>query len=177
MSLDERTKNLSLLLRNNSMFQRSTILVGHSFGGLLIKKLMLSMKLSGSTEEFSNLKGVIFLATPHFGSRWANFIYLIQGFIVGTQAVKNLFYRNKELMILGKDYAELVSSSSINIKLRSFGENSNFMVVNSRSSNPNISFCEHTPVDANHSEICKPKDSSDLVFTSMYKFIKALTNA
>lgn len=177
MSLDERTKNLSLLLRNNSIFQRRTILVGHSFGGLLIKKLMLSMKLSGSTEEFSNLKGVIFLATPHFGSRWANFIYLIQGFIVGTQAVKNLFYKNKELMILGQDYAELVSSSSINIKLRSFGENSNFMVVNSRSSNPNISFCEHTPVDASHSEICKPKDSSDLVFTSMYKFIKALTNA
>lgn len=176
MSLDERTENLLLLLSNNSLFERNTILVGHSFGGLLIKKLMLSIKLSDRAEEFNNLKGVIFLATPHFGSRWANLIYLVQGLFTGTQAVKDLFYKNKELMILNKDYAKLASSNT-NIKMQSYGENSNIMIVNSSSSNPRIPSCEHTPIDASHSKICKPKDSRDLVFTSMCKFIKVLTNA
>ena len=176
MSLDERTKNLLLLMQNNSMFQRNTILVGHSFGGLLIKKLMLSMRLSGSTDEFNNLKGVIFLATPHFGSGWANFLYLAQGFFTGTQAVKNLFHNNKELMILDQDYSELLSNSSINIKLNSYGENSNLMIVSAKSSNPGISSCKHTPIDASHSEICKPKDSKELVFTSMCKSINGIIN-
>ncbi len=172
MSLEERTKNLLLLLRSNSMLQRDTILVGHSFGGLLIKKLVLSLKIQGDDHEFRNLKGIVFLATPHFGSGWANILYMAQGFFAGTQAVKDLFLKSKELVILGDNFNGLVCHSSI--KLESFGENSNLMIVGASSSNPGISSCKHTPIDASHIDICKPKDSASLVFSSMKKFVKGL---
>lgn len=172
MSLEERSKNLLALLRSNFLLERSTVLVGHSFGGLLIKKIMLEIKLAGDAVHFDNLKGVVFLATPHSGSRWANLIYLAQGVFGGTLAVRDLRYKNRELIALNKDFDRLVSGEAFKVKLQSYGENANFMVVNARSSNPKVASCEHLAIDANHSEICKPKDSRELVFLSMCEFIK-----
>lgn len=174
MSLDDRANNLLHLFENSSILKRRTVFIGHSFGGLLIKKMLLSLKLANNSEKFNNIAGVVFVATPHFGSRLAYLLYLAQ-FLRGPQAVRNLFYDDKELVVLNRDYCTLVAKNTI--AHRSFGENSNLTIVNKKSSNPNVSGCEHILLDASHTEICKPRDSSNMMFKSVCGFIKEVVGA
>lgn len=171
MSLEERTNNLLHLLETNSLFKKKTILIGHSFGGLIIKKILLSLKMQSNPEHFQSIAGVVFLATPHLGSRLANFLYLSQ-FLLGPEPVRSLFYNDKELVILNREYHRLVTQHKISH--RSYGENSNLTIVNKKSSNPNIPNCEHIVIDATHTEICKPSDKSEVTFKSMCDFVKGI---
>jgi pimeloyl-ACP methyl ester carboxylesterase len=172
MSLEERANNLLHLLETNNIFKRKTILIGHSFGGLIIKKILLSLKLRSNPENFQSIVGVVFLATPHLGSRLANFLYLSQ-FLLGPEPVRSLFYNDKELVILNREYHRLATHHKISH--RSYGENSNLTIVNKKSSNPNIPSCEHIVVDASHTNICKPSGKSEIVFKSMCDFVKGVT--
>lgn len=171
MSLEDRTNNLLHLLDGNDIFKRKTILVGHSFGGLITKKILLSLKLRSNQDSFKNVVGVVFLATPHLGSRLANLLYLSH-FFLGPDSVRNLFYNNKELTILNREYHRLATDHKISH--RSYGENSNFTIVNKKSSNLNIPNCEHILVDASHTEICKPSDNGVILFKSMCDFVKGI---
>ena len=56
-------------LKSAGVGQRKTIFVGYSMGGLLTKKM-----LELYPEFWSHLKGITFLATPHFGSPIAEII-------------------------------------------------------------------------------------------------------
>ncbi|MUJ04378.1 hypothetical protein DMY50_20665 [Pseudomonas aeruginosa] len=171
MSLEDRTNNLLHLLENNDIFKRKTVLIGHSFGGLITKKILLSLKLRSNQDSFRNIVGVVFLATPHIGSRLANFLSLSQ-FLLSPDSVKDLFYNNKELTILNRDYHKLATDHKISH--RSYGENSNFTIVNKRSSNPNLPNCDHILVDASHTEICKPSDKTVVLFKSICDFVKGI---
>lgn len=172
MSLEERTNNLLHLLETNNLFKRKTILIGHSYGGLIIKKILLTLKLKHNQDSFQNIAGVVFIATPHLGSRLANLLYLSQ-FLLGPEPVRSLFYNNRELTILNRDYHRLATDHKI--PHRSYGENSNLTIVNKKSSNPNISSCEHLVLDASHIKICKPMDKNEIIFKSICDFVKGIT--
>jgi pimeloyl-ACP methyl ester carboxylesterase len=71
MPIYDRANNLLELLASNNVGQRPIIFVGHSLGGLLIKKILQNAEDSGVKryrEIFDQTKGVVFIATPHQGS-------------------------------------------------------------------------------------------------------------
>lgn len=70
---------------------RPVVLVGHSLGGLVLKQVCLELKKrsDGSDSEqqrrarafLNNIKGLVFYATPHGGSRLADFAQFTTSFI------------------------------------------------------------------------------------------------
>ncbi|HDL00716.1 MAG TPA: hypothetical protein ENH23_00590, partial [candidate division Zixibacteria bacterium] len=140
------------------------ILVGHSLGGLVIRKMLLNLHTKNVKH---NIQKICFYAVPQDGSGLTNLPSMIA-------------FRNSKLKALCKDsnYVEEIND------LWSYAELNNQFdilsvvggkdaVVNSNSSKS--IFRDHpveTIIDAGHLNITKPKDSNDLSFILLRDFIQ-----
>lgn len=64
-NIDEISKRYLNSLRIAKCLEKPTIFIGHSLGGILIKQMI--SKMTKKEKQF--IKGIIFLSTPHFGSK------------------------------------------------------------------------------------------------------------
>lgn len=142
------------------------ILVGHSLGGLVIKRLLVRLSKLGTKH---NIKKVCFFDVPHGGSGLAN----IGKFIAfNNRHLKSLANNSSDLDALDEDWVDKKLSEQLNILSII---DANETVVSSVSSK---SLFRYHPIETinevNHSTIVKPKSEDDTVVLLLKSFIKTL---
>jgi hypothetical protein len=162
------------------------VLVCHSLGGLVAKQMLRAALDRTSSETWrvigSNIRGVVFLATPHSGAKLASFITSVTallglpGLIARpTQSLRDLesdtplldqlsaWYRTaaEEDDIATKTYYETKPPAKIGT-----------LVVSLASANPNVSKVIPIPVPLDHWQISKPRDRSSQVYAGVLEFIR-----
>jgi len=176
-TLEERSEDMMRKLRQAGVGNRPVIFVGHSMGGLIIKKMLTSAQDSQdeATKKLSeNTKGVVFYSTPHEGSQIANLNSIIKYFFFPSVEVQELEMNNPALLSLNQSFKEF--ASKFKTKVISFGETLptrhlgvDLTFVPPESSNPGIG--EFYPVPFNHMDICKPHNRKSILFRKFYNLV------
>ena len=169
-------------------------MIGHSMGGLVIKQAYIEA-LDKYYTIFNRIKTIVFYATPHRGSGWADMykhtalekilLPIVARGLRPTQAITDLRSKNNETLLhLTKQFNTIVSEIS-KIKILSFIEQQDQpelpvkdKVVKQFSAKLGLASSIETvvPLDYNHTEICQPKDKKDIRFTRLLYFLKNLPN-
>jgi pimeloyl-ACP methyl ester carboxylesterase len=177
MPIYDRANNLLELLTSNDIGQRPIFFVGHSLGGLLIKKILQNAEDSGVARYrkiFDQTKAVVFIATPHQGSARVPTLNLLRKVFKITELAKELDANNSALRdtynwYRAKTFATL--SFSETLATPSYG-----LIVDQSSSEPGVANAIAVPISADHFTISKPKSRTDLVYASVRKFLLSSTD-
>lgn len=141
------------------------ILVGHSLGGLVIKRLLVRLSKLGNKH---NIKKVCFFDVPHGGSGLAN---IGQFIAFKNRHLKSLVNNSSDLDLLDEDWVDKNLSEQLNILSII---DANETVVSSVSSK---SLFRYHPIETingvNHSSIVKPTSEGDTVVLLLKSFIKS----
>jgi len=177
MPLYDRALNILALLEANDFNDKPITFITHSFGGLVVKKMLEIASTSGVTSWealVQNTNGIVFLSTPHGGSKYANYLNGL-GKILGvrpTPTISALEKNTPELRQLNTWFRNHVNNSNIPIQV--FYETldtKKIRIVDEFSSDPDLPDVRLIPVDADHLGICKPKNESYLVHKSLTYFL------
>lgn len=176
-TLEERSEDILWRLREAGVGDRPVIFVGHSMGGLIIKKMLVTAENSQSPDlnKFAeNTKGVIFYSTPHEGSQIAKLNSLVKYFFFPTVEVQELEFQNPALSELNDYFKQYVEK--FKTKVISFGEmiptrhlGLDLTFVPPESSDPGVG--EFYPVQYNHMDICKPESKKSILFRKFYNLV------
>jgi len=176
-SLEERSEDMLWKLRQAGVGTRPVIFVGHSMGGLIIKKMLVNASTSGNEqlEQLAkNTKGVLFYSTPHTGSQIAKINPLVKYFFFPSVEVQELEFGNPALSELNTYFKQF--AAKYKTKVVSFGETRptrqlgiNLNFVSLESSDPGIG--EFYPVAYNHMDICKPENKKSVLFRKFYNMV------
>jgi len=176
-NLEERSADMLQKLQEAGVGNRPVIFVGHSMGGLIIKKMLVEAKLSEDPDKrmfASNTKGVVFYGTPHQGSRIAKMNSLSKYFFFPSVEVQELEMGSPALSELNRDFKDLVGD--LKTKVLSFGETvptrhlgMDLTFVPPESSNPGVG--EFFEVPFNHMDICKPASKRSVLFRKFYNLV------
>jgi tetratricopeptide (TPR) repeat protein len=170
---DQASNLLAWLEVRRSEEQRPLILVTHNLGGLLVKKMLRTAQTFKKQEILEQIKGIVFLATPHQGSHLANLIQNIGVLTRTTISVEELKAHSTELADLNEWYRENVRSLSIATEVcyetkPIYG----VLVVNRDSANPGIEGVKPVAVEVDHITIAKPDSRDSLVYLRVNLFIE-----
>jgi len=176
-SLEERSEDMLNKLREAGVGTRPVIFVGHSMGGLIIKKMLASAQESddeAAKKLSENTKGVVFYSTPHEGSHVASLNSIIKYFFFPSVEVQELEMNNPALLSLNQSFKDFVAK--FKTKVVSFGETLptrhlgvDLTFVPPVSSNPGVG--EFYPVPFNHLDICKPHNRRSILFRKFYNMV------
>eukprot|EP01133_Synstelium_polycarpum_P005296 gene5296-6139_t len=152
---------------------RPIIFVCHSFGGLVIKQI-LKQTHSLPDAEFGAISrqtlGIVFYATPHFGSKLATYAHTVDAVLRTTSAITDLLPTSAHVDSLTRlfpTFAPSVSTLSLGeSEPTCFSKYLCYKVVDEASANPHFEGTAgaHKFVllnGCNHRSICKPFDRSD----------------
>ncbi len=177
MPMYDRSGNLLDLLENESMFQRPTIFIAHSYGGLVVKQLWRTVHDRDLGHVRESVRGVIFLATPHSGSHLGKFILFLLPRILSRPSPTAEELQHGE-----------VSLRELNTWYRNHPIARNFVfyetldtppvgrVVDEVSADPGIPGVYPVAISANHITICKPL-RSDQVVRSVDRYVREIVEA
>ena len=178
MALYERAKATLEYLASFDFGNRPIGFVTHSLGGLLAKQIIRTGSESSNKRwrriaESARL--VVFLATPHTGSGAASVLtYALPR--LSSKHVNLLRSGDSELDQLNAAYRRL--APKLGITTAAFYEmhrTKKFaIVVDKMSADPGVPDTELIPVDADHSNICKPANRAELVYTSVRRNVTDL---
>eukprot|EP01006_Ploeotia_vitrea_P034554 TRINITY_DN65762_c11_g1_i1.p1 TRINITY_DN65762_c11_g1~~TRINITY_DN65762_c11_g1_i1.p1 ORF type:complete len:777 (-),score=37.50 TRINITY_DN65762_c11_g1_i1:149-2290(-) len=151
------------------------IFVGHSMGGLVLKRILWEARDWGGMGFFGNIVGVSFWGTPHYGSHLANYVSF---FNIGSEAI-SLLRENLNEHELNELHTQFIK---MRIKSRSFWEtgltsptgltSGVLRVVDEMSSRTDIKTDEWSPVPgANHMNVCKPSDVHSCPFPEFKEWL------
>lgn len=176
-SLKERSEDILEKLKASGVGKRPVVFVGHSMGGLIIKKMLTTAQQSTKDEdqEFAkNTKGVVFYSTPHRGSHVAKVSSATKFFFFPTVEVQDLEWESAALADLQQSFKDMVKQTEMEVV--SFGEmlstpylGVDLTFVPEDSSNPGIG--THYQVPHNHMNICKPKDRNSILYRKLMKIV------
>uniref|UniRef100_Q07NT1 Uncharacterized protein n=1 Tax=Rhodopseudomonas palustris (strain BisA53) TaxID=316055 RepID=Q07NT1_RHOP5 len=176
MAIPERAKNVVDSLANYGLGSKPIIWIAHSLGGLLVKSMLrASSELNNPNWKriVEQTRGVVFLGTPHTGASLGTLASLVR--TLTSANVSQLKSNESHLLELATWY----SCNARKLKIRTLayyekGTVRGIKVVDEGSANPNVEDCIPVPSDANHVEICKPKDMHDPVYRGVVRFITDL---
>jgi hypothetical protein len=181
MSLPRRTENALDRLVGAGIGQRPVCFITHSLGGLLVKSILRRSADSQFAPErlqvVEQCRGVLFLATPHHGSRLADLAGAIKVYLPSVSTL-DLKDNDDYLMDLYEWYRGYAPSH--HILTRSYYENEKTMmkiVVPRSSADPGVSgpsAREPTPLDRNHLEISKPRNRQDQAYIGSTQLIRLI---
>jgi len=176
-SLEERSEDILTKLQEAGVGNRPVIFVGHSMGGLIIKKMLVEAKASQDPAKrklAENTRGVVFYSTPHKGSQIAKLNSLVKYLLFPSVEVQELEMGNPALLELNKDFKDVVSQT--HTKVISFGETlatrhlgMDLTFVPPESSDPGVG--EFYTVPFNHMDICKPLNRKSILFRKFYNLL------
>lgn len=178
MHLTDRATNvLERILLESKLNDGEITLVGHSFGGLVIKQLLrdaesMSHKRKNVARFVKRVHRIAFIATPHSGSGLATWGDRLRILIRPSFATTCLVRNDPNLRGLNHWYREWSDKHNVehlilieNQPVRIAG-----MIVKPDSSDPGVSQCRPISIDSDHISICKPKDRS----SEVYLYVRAL---
>jgi pimeloyl-ACP methyl ester carboxylesterase len=176
---DRATSLLASLSVEPDLQHGPLILIGYSLGGLVIKQLLRTAESEArnSAEAASFIRRVTkvaFLATPHAGSGLAVCSDRLRILIRPSAATASLVRNDPNLRNLNRWYCGWANAANINHLVlvetkptRVFG-----MIVRPDSSDPGFVGSYPVPIDADHAEICKPRDKLSHVYMQVRAFIE-----
>lgn len=180
MALQDRAANvLESLLAAPSLADGPVVFVCHSLGGLIIKQIILDMdqQKEERPEIASLLKRVtqvVFLATPHTGSRMASLLAQIRFLAWPTSIVRLLVANDPTLRAINQNYRGLAQRRNGSLSHLIFYETKNIqgcVVVDEASSDPGLPGRRPIPIDADHIRIAKPGDRQSLLYSVVRNFV------
>ncbi|CAG5084265.1 Oidioi.mRNA.OKI2018_I69.PAR.g10596.t1.cds [Oikopleura dioica] len=173
--MDEKSEKLLENLKSLRENNEPLFIVGHSMGGLLLKKIMLKAHENNETDLLKNIKGVCFYSTPHFGSSLAKLSVKapVANSIVSSE-VRELSSASEQLKELNDQFLSVARNTSIPI--HSFIESVpikvvgfNHLVVSKESAD--LGLGGSTLVNENHINVNKPSSKSDILYSQLVNFI------
>jgi hypothetical protein len=182
MSLRERAIQLFEEMDGiNLLNGQPKLFICHSLGGLVIKQILKTAseeyEPQGRGDEFiGSVKGIIFLGTPHKGSRWANLLQGFIGFFTKSKALKDLKANNEVL----KSLYQWFRIHNQKWVVKSFYETKRLwgvaMIVSVESADPGFlhNVTDLIPLDADHLSICKPRSNLEQHYVTSRNIIKDL---
>lgn len=177
MSMPDRAINLMALMQNYGIGDRPLCFVTHSMGGLLVKEMLLHAA-EGHTDLASfatEVRGVVFLATPHTGSGLTKAVDALGVLYRGTPAVRDLKRNDAHLRQLNDRYRDWANTTTVrHLVFSETHRTKGVRVVDETSANPGLAGTRPIPIDANHIDICKPPTQAALVYGQVKRFIAGI---
>ena len=192
MTMENRATNLLEVLKVSPLnnIPRPLIFIGHSMGGLIIKKL-LHHAIETNHDPYRTMmdrtRAVIFLSTPHLGSDLAKLALSLEALEIlrPSNAIKELSASNPELKRLNDYYRNnfqtrliqtkvFVEGRPITVKGRKFWSltRAEITPVDMNTGNPLLPAVPCIQLDEDHLSICKPKSKEALVCLSVNAFLE-----
>ena len=182
MSLPRRAENALDRLVGAGIGQRPLCFITHSLGGLLVKSILRRSADSQFAPErlqvVEQCRGVLFLATPHQGSRLADLAGAIKVYLPSVSTL-DLKDNDDHLMDLYEWYRGYAPSH--HILTRSYYENKEtkgvVIVVPRSSADPGVAGDTArgpTPLDRDHLEISKPRNRDDQAYIGSTQLIRLI---
>ena len=182
MSLPRRAENALDRLVGAGIGQRPLCFITHSLGGLLVKSILRRSADSQFAPErlqvVEQCRGVLFLATPHHGSRLADLAAALKVYLPSVSTL-DLKDNDDHLMDLYEWYRSYAPSH--HILTRSYYENKEtkgvVIVVSRSSADPGVAGDTArgpTPLDRDHLEISKPRNRQDQVYIGSTQLIRLI---
>lgn len=182
----QATAVIERLSNEPTLFEGPLILIGHSLGGLVIKTALqhgMSRDVERHRELARNIKGIVFVGTPHFGSSLAS-IAAWAHLMRANPHMSDLRLDDAHLETLNQYFLKL--RAELGFKTRTFMETQPVRlpwwlggrllpgktIVTPMSSEAHIPGEVGIPIEADHITICKPKDSSAEIHLSLIAFIR-----
>lgn len=150
-----------------------TILICHSYGGLLAKRMLqTSLDLAEEYAPFaSSVAGIVFMGTPHSGASLATYVSAIK-LIAPSTAVAELKNNQPELLQLNNWFRNRFDRLKLSVLV--FYETmltNGVLVVDEASSNPGIAGVNPIPIDSDHVDLPKPA-TKDVRVSRVQAFIR-----
>jgi hypothetical protein len=182
MSLPRRAENALDRLVGAGIGQRPLCFITHSLGGLLVKSILRrsadSQLAPDRLQVVEQCRGVLFLATPHHGSRLADLAAAIKVYLPSVSTL-DLKDNDDHLMDLYEWYRGYAPSH--HILTRSYYENKEtkgvVIVVPRSSADPGVAgetARGPTPLDRDHLEISKPRNRQDQAYIGSVQLIRQI---
>ena len=188
MIIEKRAGNLSQKLTNAGLGVRPLLFITHSMGGLVVKSLIVGSQTLADADRkrlVSMIRGIVFCATPHRGSAFADAAGVLGQFLGGSQDHVNEMRANAEpLDILHDQFIEWHRNHTVPIE--SYAENIGLfrtrrwlrplplgLVVPRASANPGIAGHTVRDVDDDHLTLVKPRDRRNDVYAGVLRFVRA----
>ena len=173
-TLNERSTEILAKLKDSGVGKRPVIFVGHSMGGLIIKRMLAESEENNDTDFVKNTKGIIFYSTPHNGTRVAKLNAGSKFLFFPSTEVQDLEANSPALHILHQSFLDL--ARKFQMKIISFGETAptpymglDITFVPGESSNPG--YGEHYLVGQNHMNICKPNGKGSILYRKLINLV------
>ena len=176
MPIQDRAKNvLECLLGRRELRGAPLVFVCHSLGGLVVKQVLRAADgrraYSAETQALLNsVKGVVFIATPHTGSMQATWLDKLRLIAWPSASTLDLVRNNANLRDLNVWYRNWSGSIRHKVFYEKRGTTAG-VIVGDDSSDPGLLHVDPVGIDADHLDICKPADVSDLVYIRTRDFI------
>ncbi len=176
-NLADRSKDILDKLRQSGIGKRPVIFVGHSMGGLVIKKLLVQGQEEQDHELVKNTKGVIFYSTPHSGSQVAKLNATTKFFFFPTTEVQDLDPNNPTLMTLNQNFLQMATEAKKDMKIVSFGEAlptplMGIDVTFVPTSSSNLGIGDFYEIKANHINVCKPHSKESVIYRKFVDLVR-----
>ncbi|MGJ4918515.1 tetratricopeptide repeat protein [Bradyrhizobium sp. HKCCYLRH2060] len=177
MPIQDRANNvLECLLGQHDLRDFPLVFVCHSLGGLVVKQLLRAADGRRAYDQeaksfLDSVKGVVFIATPHSGSIQATLLEKLRLAAWPSDSAVDLVKNNPNLRDLNVWYR----NNSADIRHKVFYEKQGTaigIIVAPSSSDPGLLHVDPVAIDADHLQICKPVDRSDLVYIRTKDFIE-----
>ena len=178
MPLEDRAKNLLEEMRLRGHCDKPFVFVCHSLGGIVVKQMIMWAASNRGIKAYDgflkNLRGVVFMATPHTGSDMAVVLTRLgKTFHLRlNETARELQDNNSKLRALNELFANNAEKLGVNVRVLFETVDVPLVgrIVNESQSMPGIPGIQLTPISRDHLQICKPDSPEDLVCLSVKEF-------
>jgi hypothetical protein len=168
------------------------VLIGHSFGGLVLKSLVVKAKKMSSIKNpedsltraavddakafLNNVRGVVFYAVPHVGSY--EFAKYVNDLLRSDDTHHALIMENvkpcqRDMADLSEEFENFLKEKKVNVYAFGEGKPMNVEILVEYASAQQLAGGNSYKVeDANHMEVCKPTRQDHISYTLLLRFIK-----
>jgi len=172
---DQAKLFLSYLAVEN-LTQRPIFMIAHSMGGLVVKE-MLGLAENQYKQIFEQIRGIVFLATPHQGADIAGLVNILG---LGSLSMRELQPNNADLRRLDEQYVrQALRQNWGTLPFHEMYPTKGIIVVDANSANPKVPNQEPNtpaPVPKDHINIAKCNSKSELVYNQILQFVEKFTN-
>ena len=174
MDMFERAGNVLEHLAGNGIGERPIAFVTHSLGGILTK-MILRKSCEAEDEHWRRVseatKLVVFLSTPHTGTSIAKLSNVVPS---SSKHMKLLANESGFLNDLNDHYRALANRRE-DLTTAVYYERhatKKLVVVSKNAADPGVNKARPVAIDKNHINICKPYDSSDVIYLGIKRHIQ-----
>ena len=172
---DRAVTLLERLIGTPDLADAPSVFICHSLGGLVVKQMLRAANDQREQREeagalLDRVKAVVFIATPHMGSAHASLLDWLRLIAWPSTAAQDLVRNNANLRDLNIWYRNWSDGIAHRIFYETHGTAAG-TIVDPGSADAGLPGLVPIPIDADHTGICKPGNTDDLLYTSTRSFL------